>query len=101
MIVIANVYPKLETLKILFRPLSKKRRFGTRFDSQHLKTSQILAKSPWERLCHVVSWFPGKLISKVFPQVLGDVLVECVNKLTVHGKCPVQDCANLQLTIQM
>ena len=46
MIVIANVFPKLQTVKILVRPLSKKRRFRTRFDSQHAKASQILAKSP-------------------------------------------------------
>ena len=37
---------KLQIVKILPRPLSKKRRFRTRFDSQHVKASQILAKSP-------------------------------------------------------
>ena len=57
MIVIANVFPKLQTVKILVRPLSKKRRFRTRFDSQHVKTSEILAKSPWEHFCHVFSSF--------------------------------------------
>ena len=46
MILIANVFPKLETVKILLRPLSKKRRFRTRFDSEHVKASQTLAKSP-------------------------------------------------------
>ena len=46
MIVIANVFRKLEAVKILFRPLSKKCRFRTRFNSQHVKASQILAKSP-------------------------------------------------------
>ena len=46
MIVIGNVFPKLQTVKILVRPMSKKRRFRTRFDSQHAKASQILAKSP-------------------------------------------------------
>ena len=45
MIVITNVFPKLATLKILLRPLSKKHLFKTRFDSQHVKASQILAKS--------------------------------------------------------
>ena len=45
-IVIANVFPKLETVKILLTPLSKKRRFNPRFDSQHVKASQILVKSP-------------------------------------------------------
>ena len=46
MIVIAKVFPKLQTLKILLRPLSKKRRFRTRIESQHVKAPQILAKSP-------------------------------------------------------
>ena len=37
MIVIANGFLKLQTVKILVRPLSKKRRFRTRFDSEHVK----------------------------------------------------------------
>ena len=42
MIVIANVFPNLGTVKILLRPLSKKDRFRTHLDSQHVKASQIL-----------------------------------------------------------
>ena len=49
MIVIANVLPKLQTTKILFRHLSKKRCVRTRFDSQLVKASQMLVQSPWER----------------------------------------------------
>ena len=45
-IVLANVFPKLGTVKILLRPLSKEWRLSTRFDSQHMKASQILVKSP-------------------------------------------------------
>ena len=72
MIVIANVFKKLETVKILVRPLSKKRCFRTRFDNQHVKASQIQAKSPSERFCHVFPSFPGKLICKMSsPIVLG------------------------------
>ena len=37
MIIIANAFPKLQTVNILVRPLSKKRRFRTRFDNQHVK----------------------------------------------------------------
>ena len=48
MIVIANAFPKLQTLKNLVRTLSKKRRFRTSFDSQHVKRSQTLVKSAWE-----------------------------------------------------
>ena len=46
MIVIANVLPRLQTVEILVRPLSKMRRFRTRFDSQHVKALQILVKYP-------------------------------------------------------
>ena len=53
MIVIANVFPKLQTVKILVRALSKKGRFTKRFDNQHVKVSQILAKSPSEQFYSV------------------------------------------------
>ena len=45
MIVIANIFAKLETVKNLFRPLSKNRRLRRHFESQHVKVSQILAES--------------------------------------------------------
>ena len=45
-IVIPNVFPKLETVKNLVRRLSKEQCFKTGFGSQHVKASQILAKSP-------------------------------------------------------
>ena len=44
MIVIANVFQILETVKDLVRPLSKKRRFRTSFESQHVKVSETLGK---------------------------------------------------------
>ena len=45
MIFIANVFLKLETLKILVKPLSKRCRSRTRFESQHVNASQILVIS--------------------------------------------------------
>ena len=53
MIVIAQLFRKLQTLKIFFRILSKEHRFRTGFGSQHVKAAQMLAKSPWERFYHV------------------------------------------------
>ena len=53
MIAIANLFPKLQTVENLVRPLSKNRLFKTCFDSQHVKAPQILAKSPWECFYHV------------------------------------------------
>ena len=38
-IVIANVFPKLQTVKNVVRTLSKKHRFRTHFYSQHVKES--------------------------------------------------------------
>ena len=46
MMVIANVFPKLQTLNNFVAPLCKKRRFGTPLDSEHVKASRIIAKSP-------------------------------------------------------
>ena len=43
MIVIATLFRKLQTVKDFFRPLSKKHRLRTPFDSQYVKGSQTLA----------------------------------------------------------
>ena len=42
-----------------------------------------------------------KLIRKISPLVLGEILGVFVNTLTADGKYPVQGCENLQLPIQM
>ena len=101
MILIAIVFPKLQSVKNLLRPVSKKRRFRKRFDSQHVKPSLILAKSPWELFYHVFSSFSRNLILKMSPLVLGEILGVFVNTLTPKGKYPVQDSENFPLLIQM
>ena len=88
-------------MKILVRPLSKKRGFRTRFDSQLVKASQMLAKSPSKRFYHVFSSFSVKLIWKITPLVSGEMLGLSLNTLTSGGKYPVQGCENVQLQIQM
>ena len=45
MIVIVNVFPKLQTVKDLVRPLSKQRCFPAPVDSQHVEARQTLVKS--------------------------------------------------------
>ena len=40
MIVIGDLFPKKQTVKDFGRPLTKKYRFRTPFDSQHVKGSQ-------------------------------------------------------------
>ena len=101
MTVIANVLPMLKNVKILVRPFSKKRCFRRRFDSQHVKALQMLAKSPWERFYHVFSSISGKLIWKMSPLVSSEILGLSVNTLKSDGTYPVQGCENLQLPIHM
>ena len=73
MMVIANVFPKLQTVKNFVTPLCKKRRFGTRLDSPRVKVSRILAKCPGECFYHVFWSIWGKLIWKISPLVLGEI----------------------------
>ena len=100
MIVIANVFPKLQTVKNLLGSLSKKRRFRTRFDSRHAKASEILRISMTSLLiCFFITL--RNLIWKMSPLVLGEFLRVFVNTLTAGGKFPVEHCENLPLSIQM
>ena len=73
MMVIANVFPKLQTVKSFFTPLYQKCHFGTRLDSRRLKLSRNLAKSPWECFYDVFSSIWGKSIWKISPLVLGEI----------------------------
>ena len=101
MIVISNVFPKLQTMENLVRTLSKRRHFRARFDSQHRKALQTLPKSWWKDFFHVFSSFSQDLICKMSPLVLGEILAVFVSTLTEHGKYSVQDCENLTLQIQI
>ena len=47
------------------------------------------------------SSFSGKLICKMSPLVLGEILGVFVNTLTAEGMYPIQDYKKLQLPIQM
>ena len=44
--VLANVFPKVQTVKNFVTPLCKRRCFGKRLDSRNVKVPRILAKSP-------------------------------------------------------
>ena len=54
-------------MKLLVRPLSQKRSFRKRFDSQHLKPSPILAKSLWERFYCLFHYFEEIWFGKCHP----------------------------------
>ena len=97
----ANVFSKLQTVKNFVAPLCKKRCFGTRLDSRHVKVSRIFVKSPWEFFYHIFSHIWGKLISIISPLGLGGIWGVFVNTLTPDGNYPVQYSGNLQLPNQM
>ena len=101
MIVIDQLFPKLQTLKIFLRILSQEHRFRTGFGSQHVKASQLLPKSPRERFYHVILSFAMKLIWNMSPLLLGEMLRMFVNTLAIDLMYPVQGCENLQLPIEM
>ena len=92
MIVIANAFPKLQTVKDLVRPLSH---------LQHVKGFQTLVKSAWQHFHHIFSSLWEKLIWKISPLVICEILGVFVNKLTVDDKYTVRDCANLPVPIQI
>ena len=101
MIVIANLFLKLQVVKNFVRPLYKKGRFRTRLDTQHVNASQVLANSPWGHIYHVFPSISENLISKMCPLVLAEILLVFVNTLTADDKYRNQHCKNLTLPIQM
>ena len=101
MIVIAHVFPILQTVKDFVRPLPKKRRFRVSFDSQHVKASETLLKSAWEYFYHISSSLWREMVGKMSPLVKFEILGVFVNTLTVADKYPVRDIKNLQFHISM
>ena len=100
-IVIANLFPKLQSVKIFIRKRSKEHRFRTGFGSQHVKASQMLARFPSERFYHVFFIILREVdLENVSPSVMWN-LSGVVNTLTANGKYPVQGCEDLQHPIQM
>ena len=101
MIVIANLLPKLQTVKDFVRPLSKNLCLRRSFDSQYFKEYQTLVRSTWEHYCHIFSSPLEELIMKIFPLWICKILGVFANTLTAYNKSPVRDCENLLLSIQM
>ena len=91
----ANVFPKLQIVKDFVTPFSKKRRFRTSFDSQHVKVSQTLVKISMMIFLSYFSSFCREMISKISPLSVCEILGVFVNTLTADDKYPVWDCENL------
>ena len=100
-IVIANVFPKLQTAKNFVRPLTKKRRFRISFDSQHVKVSQTLVKTSSEHFYNIFPSFCGEMIWKISPICKFEMIGVFVKTWTPDYKYPVADCENFPFLNQM
>ena len=69
-IVIATLFRKLQTVKDLVRPLSRKNRFRAPFGSQHVNGSQTLEKYGWEHFHHNFPSLWENLIWKISPLLI-------------------------------
>ena len=101
MIVIANVFPKLQTVKHLVRPLSKKHRFRTSFHSLHVRGCQTLVKSTWAHFYYVFSSFWREMICAISSLLNFEIIGVFVKTLTADYKHLVPDYKNLLFAIQM
>ena len=101
MIVIATLLRKLQAVKDLVRPLSKKQCFRTPFDSQHFKESQILVKSAWEHFHHNFWSLWENLTWKISALVIFWILGVFPNTLTANDKYPFRDWENSSTPIQI
>ena len=101
MIVIANEFRKLQAVKDLIKPLSRKRRFKTSIDSECVNGCQTLVKSAWENSYHIF-WSPwGKMMWKISRLFKLEILGVFVNTLAALEGYAVWDCEKLQFHIQM
>ena len=101
MIVIAYVFPKIQTAKYLVKPLSGKLRFRTSFESQRVNRYQTVVKSAWEHSYHIFWSLWMEMTWKI--SLLGklETLGVFVNTLTADDKYPVRNCENLKFLIQI
>ena len=101
MIVIVTLFRKLHNVNDLFRQLSKKQRFRTPLDSEHVQGSQKLAKRSWEHLYQIFSSLRENLIWKTSPSVICEILRVFPNTLTANEKYRVRNGENLSSPIQI
>ena len=70
MTLIAEVFPKLQSLKNKVRAMSIKTRFKGSFKKQHGKCAQTLFEFAWHKLNHIYSSLWRQLTLKKFPLVI-------------------------------
>ena len=94
------VFSILQTLKHLVRPMSKKHRLRTPFNSQHVKGTQTLVKCTRQHLYHIFPSILGKLGCKMSLLVICKILGLFFNTLTVNEKYFLCNSENLVKQIQ-
>ena len=97
--VIVKLLPNLQTVKNLVTELSKNLCLRNSFESQHVKASQIIVKSPWKLFYHIFSSLWEEIIRKISRLLKIEILGGFVNRLTADDKYSVWDCENVQFPI--
>ena len=92
---------KLTIVQELIRPLTKKHRVRTSFQSQNVKGSLTLVMSSGKHFYHIFPSLRGEMICKVSPLLKFQIIGVFVNRLAADYKYPVPDIENLLFPIQM
>ena len=95
MILIADIFPKIQTPKNVVRYVSKKTCFGGPFDKQRFKRVQTLSKFEREHLDQIYWSLWGKYSRKKYLLVICKVLRLFVNTLTANDKYSLLNRDNL------
>ena len=85
-IVIAKLLPNLQTVKNFVTGLSKSCRLRNSFESQHVKGSKIIVKSPWKLFYHIFLSLLEEIIRKISRLLNIEILGGFVNRLTADDK---------------
>ena len=93
-IVIATLFRKLQTVEDLVRAHSKKQRFRTPLDNQHVKGFQPLVKSAWEHFHHVFLSLWENLTWKISLLVTSKILGMFRYTMAAKDKYYFQDLEN-------
>ena len=101
MIVIANVFPKLQAVENLLKPLSWKRRVRASLNSQHVNWCQIIVKSTSGHLYHTFWSLWAEMICKISPLLKFEIFWVFVNTLTADDDSPLPDCESFKFPVQM
>ena len=85
-IVIAKLLPNLQTVKNFVTGLSKCCRLRNSFESQHVKGSKIIVKSPSKLFYHIFLSLLEEIIRKISRLLNIEILGGFVNRLTADDK---------------